>query len=56
MEIVDILFAQAITIDLLQYLARLIEGHHLGFTNLYPSESVIPKMHFMVHMPRLMEQ
>lgn len=56
MEIVEILFAHAITTDLVQYLARLIEGHHLEFSTLYPDESVLPKLHFMVHMPRLMQR
>lgn len=56
MRIVDILFAPTTTTDLMSYLVRLIEGHHLEFIKLYPMQSVIPKMHFMVHMPRLMHQ
>lgn len=56
MKIVDILFAPAITMDLLGYLEQMIEGHHHGFKQLYPGQSIIPKMHFMVHMPRLMKQ
>lgn len=56
MKIVDILFAPVVTLDILSYLSRIIEGHHLDFTSLYPDESVLPKMHFIVHMPRLMKE
>lgn len=56
MRIVDILFAPAITEDLLAYLGQIIEGHHHQFTKLYPAEPIIPKQHFMIHMPRLMKQ
>lgn len=54
MEIVDLLFAPLSNQDDVAYLARVIEEHHLEFARLYPSSSVISKMHFMVHMPRLM--
>lgn len=56
MKIVDILFAPTTTTELLEYLARRIEGHHITFQELYPNNSVIPKMHFMVHMPHLMNE
>lgn len=56
MEIVDILFAPFSSRDGVAYLARLISEHHHEFSNLYPSNAVIPKMHFMVHMPRLILQ
>ena len=48
MEIVDYLFSPQ-----LSYLSVLINDHHNVFTQLYPDESVIPKMHSMVHTPRL---
>lgn len=53
MKIVDVLFAQATTSDLVGTLAWQIEEHHRQFKKLYPTISIIPKMHFMVHMPRL---
>ena len=56
MKIVDLLFAPTITEELLGYLSQIIEGHHHSFTTLYPGESVIPKMHFMIHMPRLIKK
>lgn len=54
MNIVDILFAPNTTTDHATYLATLIDDHHHDFCELYPQSSIIPKMHFMVHMPRMM--
>ena len=54
MDIVDILSCPIITEDNVAYLAALINDHHEEFRRLYPHHSIIPKMHFMVHMPRLM--
>ena len=56
LDIIDILFCPWITEDDAAYLAFLISDHHEEFCHLYPSWSIIPKMHFMVHMPRLMIQ
>ena len=54
MEIVDILFCHKVTHDHAAYVASLINDHHTTFCELYPEHSVIPKMHFMVHMPKFM--
>ena len=54
MDIVDLLFSPKTSEDYAVYLASLINDHHHEFRRLYPSASIIPKMHFMVHMPRLM--
>ena len=54
MNIVDILFSPYITEDYAIYLSTLINDQHDDFCRLYPDSSVIPKMHFMIHMPRLM--
>lgn len=56
MEIVSYLFSPVICEDHAAYLQVLITSHHSKFREVYPSESVIPKMHNMVHMPRLMIQ
>ena len=56
MEIVDHLFCPQVTEDQAAYVATLISDHHHDFCELYPDHSIIPKMHFMVHMPRLMIQ
>ena len=54
MEIVDILFSPRVTEDDAAYLAAFVSDHHEQFRHLYPGWSIIPKMHFMVHMPPLM--
>ena len=56
MEIVDILFCPRVTEDDAAYLSILISDHHEQFCALYPENSIIPKMHFMIHMPRIMLQ
>lgn len=52
MKIVDVLFAQATTKGLVACLSYQIAEHHEEF-KLYPVALLIPKMHFMVHMPLL---
>lgn len=52
----DILLAPCITEDEVAYLQLLIEQHHESFMDLYPDASIIPKMHYMIHMPRLILQ
>jgi hypothetical protein len=54
LEITDYLFAPRITEDDIGYLEYMIKLHHDEFCELYPHRSVIPKMHYIVHMPRLM--
>ena len=53
LEITDVLFAPEISLDEIGHLKLLIEDHHSTFGTLYPSASVIPKMHYLVHAPRL---
>jgi len=53
MEIVGLLFSPKLTQDHAAYLAALISDHHYDFCTLYSGHTIIPKMHFMVHMPRL---
>ena len=50
LKIVDMLLAPE---DDVSHLATLISDHHLEFRRLYPHASVTPKMHYLVHMPRL---
>ena len=56
MDIVDILFSPNISEDFAAYLSTLINDHHHEFHRIYSDHSIIPKMHFMIHMPRLMIQ
>ena len=53
LEVTDYLFAPRITLDDVGYLEHIIAEHHTQFVLLYPTHSVTPKMHYLVHMPRL---
>ena len=53
LEIVDLLMAPEISEDKVGELTLLISQHHTLFSRLYTSSSVLPKYHFMVHMPHL---
>ena len=52
MEIVDHLFSLKTSKYHAVYTSTLISDHHSEFCRLYSTKSVLPKMHFMVHMPR----
>ena len=54
LQIVDYLLAPTVTVDECSYLQILIEEHHQEFVKLYPDSNVTPKMHYMVHMLRIM--
>ena len=56
MDIVDVLFSPNTSDDYMAYVSTLINDHHHDFCRLYDGHSMIPKMHFMIHMPRLMIQ
>ena len=56
MEIMSYLFSPVLSEDHAAYLQVLILNHHSKFREIYPNESVIPKMHYMIHMPRLIIQ
>ena len=53
LAILDLLLAPEITEDLVAHLSVLISDHHQQFKELYPHASIIPKMHYLVHTPRL---
>ena len=53
LEWVDILLSPEITVDEVGYLSVLITQHHQQFSYLYGGASLIPKHHYMIHMPRL---
>ena len=54
MDIMDIIFAPVINEQYSHYLQSLIKDHLTKFTELYPDSSVTPKMHYLVHYPRIM--
>ena len=51
MTIVDYVFAPMTSIDVLDYVEELIENHHSSFKELYPTSPIIPKIHYMIHIP-----
>ncbi len=53
LDITDYLFAPEISEEEVAYLQVLIKEHHEAFGRLYPEASIIPKMHYVIHMPRL---
>ena len=55
LEIARYLFAHEIDEDDLGVLDVLITEHHRQFLILYPNKNVIPKMHFLLHTPRLIK-
>ena len=53
LTIAELLLAPEITRDEVGYLGVLIGEHHRDFVQLYPDDSVLPKMHYLIHAPRL---
>jgi len=56
LDITDYLVAPCLTTDEVAFLKVIIEEHHNMFAQLYPDSSIIPKMHYLVHTPRLISQ
>ena len=56
LQIVDLLFAPSISEDEVGYLNVLITEHHHKFISLYSNSKLIPKHHYMIHMPHLILQ
>ena len=52
-DIVDIVFAPVIAKNTPAHLQVLIESNLSNFVSLYPDASVIPKQHYLLHLPRL---
>ena len=53
LQIVRIVFSPTINTDQVPYLQMLIQQHHEKFKELFLECTVIPKMHYMIHMPRI---
>ena len=56
LAIIRIAFAPTISENQVAYLQKLIQEHHEKFKELFPQCNVIPKMHYMIHMPRIILQ
>lgn len=56
LEIADFLLAPESSEDEASLLSAMISDHHKEFVLLYPSASVTPKFHYLLHMPRLITE
>jgi len=54
LEITAYLLAPEISLD--EVVKTAIEDHHRAFITLYPTATVIPKFHYIIHMSRLISQ
>lgn len=52
LDILQLCTARVASVSQASFLEALISDHHMLFTRCYPSASVIPKMHYMVHFPQ----
>ena len=53
LEMLDYIFAPTLTTEAVAQLRVIINDHHQGFKNVYPTSPIIPKMHYIVHYPDL---
>ena len=51
LSITDYVLAPRCTPAIAAHIRQLIEEHHCQFRILYPGRSMIPKMHYIVHIP-----
>lgn len=51
LDILDLIFSPFVRPETPGYLEVLLEQNLQAFHNLYPDNSILPKMHFLVHMP-----
>ena len=51
LDILKICMARILSIDLIQYLEVLIEMYLRSFRKCYPEANIIPKQHYLVHLP-----
>ena len=51
LDVLKICMARVLSVDLVQYLEALIEMYLTAFRSCYPLASIIPKQHYMVHLP-----
>lgn len=56
LHIMDYMLAPTLKPDSVGYLKILIKEHHEGFTHLYPTCNVTPKIHYLIHYPEFIEK
>ena len=55
LDIMDIVFAPALTESLVHFLSHLVEEHHSYFREIFPEKRLLPKHHFLVHYAKCMQ-
>ena len=55
MQIVSIVFSPVITLESVQCLKQMISEHLLKFTELFPDNNILPKHHYMIHIPTMIK-
>lgn len=56
LKIMEYAFAPVLTDDKTYYMGLLIEEFLSDFTRLYPERRLVPKMHYLVHVPLWMRR
>ena len=51
LDIMQICMSRIVSVDLVQYLKILIEMYLKLFQKCYPNASIIPKQHYLIHLP-----
>ena len=54
-QIVQIIMSPVITIDTIQHLKQLIAEHLTKFTMLFPDKNILPKQHYLIHIPNMIK-
>ena len=50
LTIIDYVFAPVVSPDTIAFLHNAIEEHNITFKQLYPTSSIIPKLHYIIHI------
>lgn len=56
LSIIDYVFAPKCSLDTIALVRVLINEHLVEFKRLYPDCNIIPKQHYMIHIPEWMER
>ena len=56
LTIMDYVFAPVTSADKADYVGMLVEDFLTDFKDLYPERRLIPKMHYMIHLPSWMKK
>ena len=56
LDIMDVVLSPVVHPDMPAFLQTLIADNLETFRELYPEESIIPKMHYLIHTPRYLQR